>query len=414
MHNKAAAITVSQSLSSASVTRLDAIDIQRGFIMTLMALSHCQEYIGIERYSNDGWDESSRWLGTSLFELLHQIFVSMMVTGGFFLMMGMGIIFLWEARLKQGWPIHIICRYLITRGSVLIFLQATILQLFEIIAERKLYFYVGVLFALGACMIAASLVLYVVYKYKQKHALRFMHIQYSIPILIIICILFVSHMVTRNLLINNSVASAWQVLLLLGGTLNVAGIEVNVNFTPLPWFAAVAFGLILGQIVHRYKKHTFRILAIFSILFLSSWALVRLAHINQIFSLGEYKIFLPNENPELLSLFCMSKYPPSLSYFLWSFGVNLACIVLFNQVQKYAPLGPVFEALKTFGRSALFFFVTHWFVFYGLSLIMPKNNEPVLTLFVVWVLGLIMLYVMCLAYNQFKIKKSKDSIWRMF
>ena len=414
MNNRVIELT-SDSLLSASDSRFDAMDFQRGFIMSLMALSHCQEYVAIKRYSNESWKESPYWLGTSLFELLNQIFISMMVSGGFFLMMGMGIIFLWEARLKQGWPLNKICRYLIIRGGLLIFLQLTILQVFEIVAERKIFFYVGVLFALGACMIVASIALYFIYKFKSKSFLSFMRIQYSIPILLIICILAISHVVARNLLLNNIQPSLWQNLLILGGKIQQAGIEISVDFTPLPWFSAVLFGLILGQIVHIHKKHKFFILGSLSTLFLSSWLLIRLAQINGIFSFGEHKIFLPNESPHIFSLFCMSKYPPSLSYFLWSFGMNLACIVFFNEIQKNSPMvSSIIKPFKVFGRSALFFFVTHWFVFYGLSLLLPQKIESLVTLILIWVLGLMMLNVMCIAYYQFKIKKAKNSFWRMF
>lgn len=400
MHHKAIALNSSDSLVALnSHSRLDAMDLQRGLMMSLMALSHCQEYSAFKRYSREYWHEPVNWLGTSLFDLFHQIFISMFVAGGFFMMMGIGIILLWKAKLKEGWSLEKTCRYLIQRGLVLILLQATVLQFFEIIAERKIYVYVGVLFALGVCMISAAIFLYVLNKIK---SLNFI----ATSLFLIIIILLFSHIVVRDIIFNNTHPSMWQIIFLLGGDINILGFEMSIDFTPLPWFIAVLFGLILGQIFYTHKQHAIRIFGILSIALLISCFLLRLANI------GEYQLFLSSENPQIFSLFCMSKYPPSLCYFLWSLGANLTFLVLFYRMQKIIPQFCL-EPLRILGRSALFFFVTHWFVFYSLSLVWPKNTDSFMSLLAMWSFGMLLLCTMCMAYGRFKIKQAKNSFWRL-
>ena len=395
-----------KSIVVADHARFDAMDIHRGFIMSLMALSHAQEYSRLERYSREDWYAPDLWPMTSFFDLFHQIFISMVVGGGFFMMMGIGIIYLWEARLKEGWPLEKICQYLIKRGLLLIFLQSTILQLFEIIAERKFFIYIGVLFALGACMIGVSLLLYAIYQCKDSKFLKPMHISYSAPLLLLVFITALSQLIIRSLIANNTQASLWQKLFILGGDIIIGGIEVSIDFTPIPWFAAVAFGLIIGQILQTQKEKSLRIFLILSTLFLSVWLVIRLVYITGITNGSGYNYS---------SLFCMSKYPPGFSYFLWSSGINLVGIALIYKSQKSIPyFMNLFLPFKIFGRCALFFFVLHWFVYYALSLLWPQKIESLESLLTVWFSGLIMLYLMCTVYDQFKHRKPKNSFWRMF
>ena len=77
--------------------RISSLDIQRGFIMLLMAFCHCREYGGIDDYSNMDWNTSSTWLGTSYLDLIQQAFMSMIAAGGFFMLMGVGIIFFYQS-----------------------------------------------------------------------------------------------------------------------------------------------------------------------------------------------------------------------------------------------------------------------------------------------------------------------------
>lgn len=395
-------------------SRMSAMDIQRGFIMILMAFAHCREYVGTAYYHNLDWNASPDWQGTSLLDLLQQILVSTIAAGGFFMMMGIGIIFLYQSRLKEGWSIEKVCRYLIMRGSLLIFLQFTLLQCFEILAEHRVYFYMGVLFSLGTCMIFSSLLLYAIYKLKSLPALASLALQYYLPLFFVITIPVLIQLMINHLQQSDIQPSWLQILLLLGGHYKNS-IEMDINFTPIPWFPAVAMGLVLGQILHTYKNKAFKIIGIISAVFLFSWLFIRLGDITGWLHNGDYKLFAADSPFVFANLFATSKYPPSITYFLWALGINMACIVALNHLLIAAPklLKPI-QPLKIFGQSALFFFILHWLVYFGWSLLLPERYSSVWCISLIWLAGLVMLYPICKLYYAFKMQKPKESIWRMF
>jgi uncharacterized membrane protein len=391
--------------------RVKAIDIVRGFIMCLMALVHCQEYVGISRKSNLYWNDPL-WQPSSLFDYARHLLISTVASGGFFFLMGIGVVFLWYARQKQGWALNKTLRYLLLRGLLLIILQFTVLAVFECLTEQKIFIYVGVLSSLGVCMIFASLLLFLIQKISIINYCK--HVKYIIPVIIILSILSYNYLSVIYLVKNSLDPSIWQRIFLVGGKLNFLGIPININFTPLPWFSAVAFGLFMGHFIIDYKGKAWDIMTYIGLLFITVFILLRVASSQGFGSMGEYKDLM-NTRLDIESLFSLTKYPPSICYYLWSLGINMTLLALLKKVEKYMPLFlKLFEPLQVFGKSALFFFVCHWFIYFGLSLLIPHPLNNTWTLLGTWVLGLMMLYYCCAGYYAFKIKKNSSSIWRMF
>lgn len=414
MMNQTATLVLTDTHVEQTDRRVKAIDMERGLIMCLMALSHCQEYICIGRKGNFYWKDPV-WQSTSLFEFLGHAFISLVASGGFFFMMGMGLVFLWRSRLREGWSPGKIMRYLITRGLLLITVQFTILQLFECVTEQKIFVYAGVLCSLGVCMMAAAVVLFTTEKLSRIEFFARMKIYYVVPLLFVIAIPWFVHVETMALVSAGAQPSTWQTFFLLGGRYNLSGLSININFTPLPWFTAVAFGLIMGRFVATNREKSWRVFGYLSALFLGAWFLLRLAINAGWFTFGDYKPSFIGAELTLSSLFSVSKYPPGICYYLWSLGINLGGIFLFHKAERSWPyLVKLLEPLQFFGKSALFFFVTHWFVYFGLSLFIPYKLFDVWSILGVWLIGLLMLNMMCRAFYEFKIKKAKASVWRMF
>lgn len=376
--------------------------------MTLMAFAHCREYAGTEYYSNLYWHLSPAWLDSSPINFIQQMLVSTVASGGFFMMMGIGMVFLSQSRLKSGWSVTRLCRYLLLRGSLLILLQMTLLQLFEFISERKIYLYVGVLFSLGISMMFAAFCIYVIHKLK---SFKSCSLEYIIPAVLMIGISLTVQAVIHHLHDRFHAPSLWKTLFILGGQNQY----VDINFTPLPWFTAVAFGLIIGQILYQYRDKGFNFIGKLSLLLLVAWFIVRTGNLYGWFTFGSYTFLLPNETVTFASYFTLSKYPPSITYFLWSFGINLASLFILYKITLHLPrLMRVIKPVSIFGQCALFFFITHWFLYYGYSLLLNEKIISPLDMAAFWLLGLITLYPLCKAYHAFKSRQSKESIWRMF
>jgi uncharacterized membrane protein len=415
INKNSTAFTAENTTTYTNPWRINAMDIQRGVIMILMAFSHCRDYVGVERYSNLDFATSPAWLGSSLLDIFHQIFVSTLVAGGFFMMMGISIVFLYQARLKEGWSLEKTCVYLIQRGCVLVLLQFTILQLFEFIAEQKIYLYVGVLFGLGIDMILASLCIYTIYKLKSLFAIKNSSIEYILPLTLILVITLSIQVFMTGLHNSYKELNFWIIALITGGDSFHNGFRLDFNFTPIPWFPAVAFGLMIGQLLFSYKEKSFKLILGIALSCLISWLIIRAANLYGIFHFGDYKFLASGDVVSPAAFFGMSKYPPSITYFLWAFAINLLGICLWQFAEKhFTSFIKLMNPIKIIGQCALFFFVVHWFVYYGISLFVTSHVATAPSIISLWLLGLIPLYLMCKRYNAFKLQQPQTSKWRMF
>jgi hypothetical protein len=65
------------------------------------------------------------------------------------------------------------------------------------------------------------------------------------------------------------------------------------------------------------------------------------------------------------------------------------------------------------GQVALYFFLAHWFVYATLGgAFFPKPGDLPATC-MVWIVGLVTLYPICMAYEAYKHRMPAASVWRM-
>ncbi|KTD43032.1 hypothetical protein [Legionella parisiensis] len=397
-------------------SRLSALDLQRGLIMCLMAFSHCRDYVSSVPNKNLSWNSPLIEQNISSLDFLQKSLISLVAAGGFYMMMGIGIFLLWQSRIKDGVNPKTIRNYLVCRGFVLVTVQFTVLALFETIAEGQFYLYVGVLFSLGICMMMAAWVMYGVELLKTKSWFGFSKIEYWLPLSLGLIIILFSHGVIWSNHHYNISPDVLQIALLLGGEYHTPMFFIDINFTPFPWFPSVALGLIIGKIVTTKKEKAWAPLCALAFIFLTIWFVIRTANIQGLFFFGDYKTISPNSAPlTWQSYMSISKFPPSLTYFLWSWSINLLGIVWWFKLEQIQPkLFTSFKALKIFGQNALFFFIGHWFIYYGLSIALPYHLTTLTGIITVWLIGLIILLPLCKRWYQFKSQKNKNSLWRMF
>lgn len=383
--------------------RINAIDLLRGLIMIMMAFCHTRDYIGADDYENVYWNTNASWSGTLGIDILQQFF-TIIVPGGFFMLMGIGIVYFYRSRLKSGWTLEKTMRYLFIRGFVLIALQLTLLQAFEIISQGTVFFYMGVLFALGCCMLVASFVEYLSHRLQ-----RF----FILPLFIIIAIIIPQQFAINHIQNQHQLAGFWQSLFMLGGVLQ-DGIKLDIDFTPLPWIPGVMFGIIIGHLMLNYKNKSMEIIGKLAVIMLSTWVFFVVLDFSMGVKLGDYRAYDSLNQVSMLSYICLSKYPPSINFYLFSCGLNLALMYLLSRCERSTLFCTLFSPIKTIGQCALFFFVLHWFVYYGLSLLTPTDHFSQVEVLLSWLLGILILYPLCKHYSQFKQTQPPESLWRLF
>ena len=103
----------------------------------------------------------------------------------------------------------------------------------------------------------------------------------------------------------------------------------------------------------------------------------------------------------------MTKYPPSLTFLSLTLGINLILLGLLPRLP-----GVWRHVLDVYGRSPLFFYLAHIWLFMLIGLPF-RQGTGYGALYVTWVLGMIPLFFACRRYTAFKLAKRPQSFWRM-
>jgi uncharacterized membrane protein len=176
-----------------------------------------------------------------------------------------------------------------------------------------------------------------------------------------------------------------------------------VLYTFFPWFGLALLGVIWGRMMLKDQQAAFRHLPLMSVCAIGLFLALRL--------LNGFGNLRPIEGAGWMAFLQLTKYPPSLTYMLLMMGVNFWLLSLLEQVplSRLLPSNP----LLVFGRSALFFYVVHHFVYIAM-MYAGLHNLPLTTMYPFWLLCVLIMYPLCRRYAAFKQKKPVESLWHLF
>jgi len=374
--------------------RLLPLDAIRGMIMILMAIDHANYFVARTHPTGEFWGMSLPQYN-DLFEFLTR-FATHICAPGFFFLMGIGMVLFCHSRRSLGWTDGKIFRHFLSRGLILIFLQFFLENIAWVLGPvytfnppgggETVWLYFGVLSALGSTMIIGAFLL----KFK--------------PVVLV----FLSSIViigTQFL-----VPAASQAAHLYSPLLRILYIPGRTGifqaFYPvIPWLGIVIFGFVFGKWLLRNKSQAYRRSFIFGGIFLLAFFVLR--------TIGGFGNIHPPENSSLIAYLNVTKYPPSLVFTFLTLGLCLIFIGIFSRVQL--SLVNWGKPLLVFGRSALFFYIIHLYIFAFIGLFFsPGGGSSLTIMYPIWLAALIILYFLCQWYGNFKKRTSPDSIWRFF
>jgi uncharacterized membrane protein len=351
--------------------------------MALMALDHANHFIAQQHSPGEYWGGSFPVYRDALAFLTR--LVTHLSAPGFFFLMGVGMVLFAHSRRKRGWGEGAIVRHFLVRGGLL-----AVLQLLLVNRAWELSpggwgpdIYIGVLFALGGTMILGSTLLWL----KPKVLLA------STAVLVL-----GAELLTPD-------PSSWgqafhpitRVLLVPGGSL-----ELWVNYPVLPWLELLTFGMVLGHWLVDDSRRAFkRALALGGTLILA-FVVLR--------SLDGFGNIRPRGGDTWIDFLNVVKYPPSITFNLLTMGGNLVIVGLLARAG--GRLRQFFQPLAVFGRVPLFFYLTHLFLYAGLGLLLTPGGTRIATMYPLWLLGLLILYPLCLWYGRLKHRQPANSILR--
>jgi uncharacterized membrane protein len=123
----------------------------------------------------------------------------------------------------------------------------------------------------------------------------------------------------------------------------------------------------------------------------------------------------------MLSFLNTTKYPPSLLFLLMTLGPSILVLALTDRIDGKA----IWQRICiTFGRVPMFFYILQWFVAHGAGVVLsavtakefgylltnpgpgvtvpPDAGFSLITVYVVWITGLIILYPLCAWWGNLK------------
>ncbi|WP_428309629.1 heparan-alpha-glucosaminide N-acetyltransferase domain-containing protein [Hydrocarboniphaga sp.] len=366
-----------------STPRWDDVDLLRGAIIMLMAIDHASLMVA-HQHSSEFWGaalpvyDDARWLLTRL--------ITHVCAPGFFLLMGVGI------ANTQRPP-----RYFLLRGALLILLQQVIENpawlLASISGDAGSYLHrggavpgggspvlvhLGVLYGLGASLMLWGLL-------KNLPA-------WSIA-LVIAGMLACSSLTIASADPARLYGPSMRLLLVPGHS-----DWLQVYYPLMPWAAVSGVGLLTGRALRVAPQATRRALPWIGVLLLLTFVLLRAADSGDAHALGDgWRAWL-----------ALTKYPPGLAYLSLTTG---SLLLAWSAIAALPSL--VATPARVFGRSALFFYLLHLYLYAALGLLFPHGGGLALV-YTSWLGGLLLLYPACRWYGAFKRNKPSDSLWRLF
>jgi uncharacterized membrane protein len=399
-------------LPTLQVTNRDqSLDYFRGIIMVLESLDHSRDFISNIVIEHEQWNILPSYIHPTLSR--EAVWFLRMITGfcapGFLFLMGLGMCYFVNARKRIGWTAYQIQRHFLVRGLLLIFLNFTHFP--------PMLFWFGfapiltVLFALGIDMILGALILQFELWISEKltsHWQKCFSCSFysSITFSIVVLVTVYSNHVSPT----EKQFSSWLLISILPFTKLDHSIMSIYPF--LPWLAPVGWGLLFGRVFVSLSRNSKIVLhASSSFVFLFFFLLLRW---NGGFGNVHLELLKPPLNKDFVSFMTLVKYPPSLTYMCWTMGINhmLICLcVLLPKIPKWDPF-------LVFGKSALFFYIAHFWIYYLIKLFIVmvfrvEQVEP-LWFFIAWIFGLAILHPLCSYYGMYKNTKAPNSVWRLF
>ncbi len=362
-------------------SRIMAFDALRGLIMVLMALDHANHFVAQAHPPGEHWG--------GYFPVYQDVlaFITRLVTHlsapGFFFLMGVGMVLFTHSRREGGWTEWQISGHFVLRGLVLIFLQFTIVnQAWKLGPERFPEIYVGVLFALGCTMILASLTL----RLKPWHWL------------FIAGVLFLGTELLHPDPSLWGLNDAWGLLALYSG--GTWGLWSNYPF--LPWLELVFLGMVVGSWWRNDARKAGKQIFWLGVIFLLAFFVIRRGN-----GFGNIR---PKAGESWIDFFNVVKYPPSMTFSLLTMGANLLLLAGINAVPESA--SRILKPWVVFGRVPLFFYVTHLYLYLVIGMWFTPGGTSIPEMYPFWILGLVILYLLCLVFGWLKRRHPSNFLLR--
>lgn len=331
-------------------TRINSIDMMRGMVMLIMLLDHVRERFFFHMQVSDPMDLSSTSWG-----LFVSRFAAHFCAPVFVFLTGVSA---WlYANRSHGEP-RSARMFLIKRGLFLIALEILVIN-FSNLSWMVSYYtlWLQVIWVIGLSMLALAALI---------------NLPRPWMALLGFAIVFGHNLLTPiGFQPNEWAYGLWTILHDRGYLVSEGALRVKVSYPVLPWIGVILLGYVAGPLFSNKPNgsHLDTLARQQKLLFLgiSCWVLFAVLR-----GFNLYGETLPWQSgahlgETLMSVFNLTKYPPSLSFLLVTLGGMFFCLVAFERYfassgKVGGRLARVGHGLSVFGSVPMFFYILHLYV----------------------------------------------------
>jgi uncharacterized membrane protein len=314
-------------------TRLQSIDALRGLIILLMLLDHVRETFFLHQQVADPMDvsntEPALFFSRSLAHLCAPMFI---------FLSGLSAFLYGEKHQSKTAVTSFLCK----RGLFLVALEFTLVNFAWTFQAPPSVIYLQVIWAIGLSMLALSVLIWL-----------------PRTLLVILGLLIIGG---HNLLDQLSFAREsalyipWAILHDRGWIELSESLRLRTSYPVLPWIGVIALGYAAGPwfspATPAAQRRNYLLLS--GLLAVGLFALLRLFN-----GYGEQPWQAQDSSLlTLMSIFNITKYPPSLQFLALTLGLGLLLLRGLERVQNHAWIRP----LSAFGGAPMFFYLLHLYV----------------------------------------------------
>lgn len=380
--------------------RLPSIDILRGLIMVVMALDHVSLMVG-RFHSSEMW--AGAWTRYSSVLAFLTRFASHFCAPGFFFLMGAGLSLMAASKAAGGWSAGRVSRHILVRGLLLVAVS-TLIEVpafltailsgppdqasspeFATPGLTEPRWVLTVLFSLGASMVISSALI------------RFGAAMWA---LVAVATLLTTALTTPGPEhFDTPYGFARTVLMLSRWSHGVFS-----QYPVIPWFGTAALGVVFGKWIVADRRGAFRGLPWIGVGAVAVALAVR--------AYGGFGNLRAPRDGSWIEFLNFIKYPPALVFTLFMVGGNVLLLAGIERTKLWTNSAGQF--LRVFGQAPLAYYLAHLWLFAIVGAVAFRDGAGYVTVYVVWVVGLVPLYLFTRWYRDFKMGKSADSLWRLF
>lgn len=349
--------------------RIASIDWMRGIVMILMALDHASGFFNEGRLFADSilLYETGTIFATDQFLTR---WITHICAPTFVFLAGTGVAINTIQRRAQGISNAIIDRDILIRGAFIALLDLCVLSLFsgKVVLQ--------VLYAIGI-----SMMLMVLLRRLSTHAI----------LLFALAIIVGGEMVTVWFWDPEGNVPFWLALTFAPSF----GDSLSIIYPFVPWLAMMMLGWVFGEWLMKRQDSGWspsQLLMVSGIAALICFVLIRAFD-----GYGNMLMYL--EGDSIVQWLHVSKYPPSLAYTTLELGLMAVILALFMWLEPKIRVrinGPVL----VYGQTALFFYLAHFCVLAGLTVVLSRGGLE--QAYLAALLALILLYPVCRSYRTLK------------